>query len=134
MALEEKKDAAASEQQPKNLNDQQDLSKDVMPAEDGQSGHAENDANKEQKEKKFDDFGDDEAQKDDNVPEGTDDGKGDEGDPQNPSQNGISPQQTHENNESNSALNKIRLDAEKAAKKMSFNPTGMHINSIWGKG
>ena len=132
MALEEKKDAAASEQQPKNPNDQQDLSKDAVPAEDGQSGHAENDANKEQKEKKFDDFGDDEAQKDDNVPEGTDDGEGDEGDPQNPSQNGISPQQTHENNESNSALNKIRLDAEKAAKKMSFNPTGMHINSIWG--
>ena len=135
MTREEKKDVAALEQQPKLPNDQHDKSNATRPANDGQNGIVENDENEEQKEEKANQEDDDEdAQQDvdDGELEGTDDGKGDEGDPPYPSQTGTQTHTTQKNHESNTAPTKYRLDAEKAARKVSFRPAGMPIDSIWG--
>ena len=59
-------------------------------------------------------------------------GKGKEGDPQKPSKTGTKTHTNHTDKESNTAADKIRKEAEKAAKKVSLHPLGTHRSYKWG--
>ena len=125
MSLEEKKDVTVVEPQQQQLNEQQDKSKNTVPATIEQDGSSKTNPNDEQKEEK-------EESNEDEEQERTAEGKGDEGDSTTPSQNGTQFHQTQKNQERNTAPTNYRLEAEKAARKVSFRPSGMSLTGVWG--
>jgi len=125
MSLEEKKDVTVVEPQQQQLNEQQDNSKTTVPATIEQDGSSKTNSNDEQKEEK-------EESNEDEEQERTAEGKGDEGDSTTPSQNGTQFHQTQKNQERNTAPTNYRLEAEKAARKVSFRPSGMSLTGVWG--
>ena len=125
MALEEKEEVAANMQQPETLNDQLDETETTEPAQEEQEATEEkNDKTNEEDERQ------EEVEED--ALGGAGKGEGKEGDPQNPSQTGTPPHTPHTETEPNAAEKKIRNDAAKAAKKASYNPTGIQNIYSWG--
>lgn len=124
MAQEVKDGIDVPETQTNSLNEQQDENEEKVPPQGNQNGAQGKTVQEEKKDQEKEPRVDQEK-------EATGNGKGKEGDPENPSQPGTSSHTPHTETEQNAADNNIRNAAIQAAKKMSYNLQGMHIHS-WG--
>ena len=112
-------------QQPETHYDQLDGTEPTGPTQEEQEGTDEKNAkNTEEVERQ--------EEVDEDALGGTGKGEGNEGDPQKPSQTGTPLHTSHTETEPNAADKKIRNDAIRAAKKASYNPSGMQNIYSWG--